>query len=124
MRAALAVLCVAALLLSGCNPIEDSSAAAPAPLGRTEALQKLDSLGVGSWHSMAGYSRDRFPHWSAQGNGCDTRDLVLKRDGTGVTAGKDCHIASGRWVSAYDGKTLTDPTDVDVDHVVPLANAW
>ncbi len=30
----------------------------------------------------------------------------------------------GTWFSAYDGKTVTDPQDIDIDHMVPLANAW
>ena len=29
-----------------------------------------------------------------------------------------------RWYSYYDGKTWTKPADVDIDHVVPLAEAW
>ncbi|MFF7358993.1 MULTISPECIES: GmrSD restriction endonuclease domain-containing protein [Streptomyces] len=29
------------------------------------------------------------------------------------------------WYSAYDGKISTRPsTEVDIDHVVPLANGW
>ena len=49
---------------------------------------------------------------------------MLKRDGTGVKADAECKITSGTWFSAYDGKTVTDPQDLDIDHMVPLANAW
>ncbi|MBX6749687.1 MAG: HNH endonuclease [Micromonosporaceae bacterium] len=73
---------------------------------------------------MTGYSRDRFHHWQSQGDGCDTRDRVLQRDGQGVVTGDDCRITAGTWFSVYDGQTLTDPSDLDIDHVVPLANAW
>jgi hypothetical protein len=73
---------------------------------------------------MTGYSRDRFPHWSSQGGGCDTRDVVLQRDGVGVAIGEGCDISGGEWVSAYDGETFADPSDLDIDHMVPLANAW
>ncbi|MCC5698296.1 HNH endonuclease family protein, partial [Klebsiella pneumoniae] len=31
---------------------------------------------------------------------------------------------SGTWYSPYDGATWTQPSDVDIDHVVPLAAAW
>lgn len=31
---------------------------------------------------------------------------------------------SGRWVSVYDDKTFTDASGLDIDHLVPLANAW
>ena len=75
--------------------------------------------------SMRGYSRDRFPHWSTQAKGgCDTRDLVLERDGTDVVVKPPCTIVSGVWHSPYDGATWKDPADVDIDHVVPLAEAW
>jgi Protein of unknown function (DUF1524) len=72
---------------------------------------------------MTGYSRDRFPHWRSVGTGCDVRDKVLERDATNVK--KDgCNVTGGTWVSAYDGLTLTELDKVDVDHMVPLANAW
>src|SRR6185369_4179662 len=31
---------------------------------------------------------------------------------------------SGRWLSPYDNKAVTDPGDLDIDHMVPLAAAW
>jgi hypothetical protein len=50
--------------------------------------------------------------------------VVLKRDGQGVSVGSDCRIGQGSWFSPYDGKTVTNPQDLDIDHMVPLANAW
>jgi hypothetical protein len=88
------------------------------------AKVRLDELVVAAPHAMTGYSRDRFPHWIAQGGGCDTRDVVLKRDGTNVVATSDCKITSGGWISLYDQKTFSDPKLLDVDHMVPLADAW
>jgi hypothetical protein len=41
-----------------------------------------------------------------------------------VTVGPNCDIEGGRWYSAYDGQTLTDASDIDIDHVVALAEAW
>src|SRR5262245_54482068 len=58
-------------------------------------------------HSMTGYSRAKFPHWIEQGNNCNTREVVLKRDGRDVTTDAQCRAVSGTWVSHYDGKTLT-----------------
>lgn len=77
---------------------------------------------------MSGYSRDRFSHWrkaSALGiaGNCDVRDLVLARNGKNLQK-TDCNVTDGEWLSVYDGQTLTDPLKVDVDHMVPLANAW
>ena len=50
--------------------------------------------------------------------------MVLKRGGQGVVATADCKITKGTWFSVYDGKTASDPQDIDIDHMVPLANAW
>ena len=41
-----------------------------------------------------------------------------------MKATADCKITQGTWLSVYDGKTVTDPQGLDVDHMVPLANAW
>ena len=83
----------------------------------------LDKLTVAKAGSMKGYSREKFPHWPSTGSNCDVRDSVLKRDGTKVKL-SGCNVVAGTWKSIYDGKTLTSPTQVDIDHLVPLANAW
>lgn len=57
-------------------------------------------------------------------SGCDTRDVVLKRDGTGVVQDDSCSASSGKWYSPYDGASWTAASDLDIDHVVPLSNAW
>ncbi|MGI5245834.1 HNH endonuclease family protein [Dactylosporangium sp. CA-139066] len=84
----------------------------------------LDALSVATAGSMSGYSREKFTHWISQGNGCDTRDVVLKRDGKNVKATADCKITAGSWHSPYDDKDTTNPQDLDIDHMVPLAAAW
>ncbi|MEU7835041.1 MULTISPECIES: DUF1524 domain-containing protein [unclassified Nonomuraea] len=73
---------------------------------------------------MTGYSRAKFPHWSGQGEACDSREVVLARDGQGVERDEQCRATAGSWYSEYDGRTLTAASQVDIDHVVPLANAW
>ena len=50
--------------------------------------------------------------------------MVLKRDGPGVGVGDRLQDHQGTWFSPYDGKTVTDPQALDIDHMVPLANAW
>ena len=87
------------------------------------ARRLLSELEVGEWASTRGYSRDRFPHWRRV-DGCDVRQTVLIRDGEDVVVDDDCRVQSGTWLSPYDGRTFTDPGDLDIDHIVPLANAW
>jgi hypothetical protein len=74
--------------------------------------------------SSDGYSREKFPHWSTQSGACNTREVVLKRDGRNVEQDTACAAVRGSWYSEYDGATWTAASDVDIDHMVPLAEAW
>jgi hypothetical protein len=55
---------------------------------------------------------------------CNTREVVLARDGTNVVQDSSCAATSGTWKSPYDAATWTAASDVDIDHMVPLSNAW
>ena len=88
------------------------------------ARTELNALTVAAQGSQDGYSRDLFPHWHIVSGNCDTRETVLKRDGTNVVQSSSCAATSGSWYSPYDGATWTAASDVDIDHVVPLSNAW
>jgi hypothetical protein len=94
----------------------------PAP-DAGDAAARLKKLTVAKAASMRGYTREKFPHWRSTGDNCDVRDTVLKRDGTKIKV-TGCNVTAGKWTSAYDGKAFTDPSLVDIDHMVPLANAW
>jgi hypothetical protein len=41
-----------------------------------------------------------------------------------VVTSSACAATGGTWYSPYDGVTWPLPGDVDIDHVVPLSNAW
>lgn len=70
-----------------------------------------------------GYDRDLFNIWTdSDGDGCDTRDEVLYRQNTAHS--RTCGSDAGRWVSVYDGLRFHKASDLDVDHVVPLAEAY
>ncbi|GGL20893.1 hypothetical protein GCM10012284_64490 [Mangrovihabitans endophyticus] len=114
--------------VSGCElvPLEPSpyGSSGSIPSGHAaDAATALDHLEIAKPGSMKGYSRDKFPHWRSTGENCDVRDSVLKRDGSKVKV-SGCNVVAGTWTSVYDGKTLHSPDDVDIDHVVPLADAW
>ncbi|MQA10872.1 MAG: DUF1524 domain-containing protein [Pseudonocardiaceae bacterium] len=122
VRSALTVAALSGTLTLG---LTSAANAVPPNIPDTDtAKNQLSELTVQPDGSMDGYDRDKFPHWSPADGSCDTRETVLKRDGDGVQVGDDCYPTSGSWTSAYDGGTWTDPSDVDIDHMVPLANAW
>lgn len=73
-----------------------------------------------------GYERDLFTHWiDDDGDGCDTRDEVLLAEATTESSvGPRCTLGGGHWYSYYDNATWSEPADLDIDHLVPLAEAW
>lgn len=91
---------------------------------RAAAQSALDGLVVSAEGSMDGYARELFPHWITVAGTCNARETVLRRDGSGVSVDAACRPTAGSWFSQYDAVTLTSPASVDIDHVVPLAEAW
>ncbi|WP_457473077.1 HNH endonuclease family protein [Streptomyces sp. TE4109] len=75
---------------------------------------------------IPGYSRSKFPHWITQYGTCDTCEVTPRRDGQDVVQDDQCRAVSGTWYSEYNGKTITSASgiDIDIDHVVPLKEAW
>ncbi|MEU2429867.1 HNH endonuclease family protein [Streptomyces sp. NPDC007861] len=118
--AATAALACATTLLSA----PAAQAAPPTPVSAATARSYLGSLTVQAEGSSSGYSRDLFPHWITQSGACNTREVVLKRDGSNVVQDSSCAATSGSWYSPYDGATWSAASDVDIDHIVPLAEAW
>jgi hypothetical protein len=98
--------------------------APPTVPSKSAATTQLAGLTVAAQGPQTGYSRDLFPHWITQSGACNTRETVLKRDGTNVVTDSACASTSGSWFSPYDGATWTAASDVDIDHMVPLSNAW
>lgn len=98
---------------------------------------KLGELRTKTDASMSGYEREKFSHWSdareygwrlpagtPDPGSCDVRDAALIRDGERVRVGEGCDVERGRWLDPYTGNVYYQPSDIDVDHVVPLAEAW
>ena len=101
-----------------------AGATPPAPPDAATSRSHLNALTVAAESHASTYDRDLFPHWITISGTCNTRETVLKRDGKNVTVAADCHATSGSWTSPYDGATWTATADVDIDHMVPLAEAW
>ncbi len=114
-----------ALLALAAIPLAAAAASALPPPAPTVADSR-DQLATLPVHAEddTGYDRTLFTHWITISGTCDTRETVLKRDGSNVSVDSACKATSGSWTSVYDGATTTNPSSFDIDHVVPLAEAW
>lgn len=103
-------------------------AAAPTSVtgGSALALDVLRSIPIEREHPD-GYDRDKFLVWAdLDGDGCDTRQEVLRAESLEPVQSDPmgCPVLAGRWTSVYDGVTTGDPSELDIDHVVALKEAW
>ncbi len=86
--------------------------------------QAVNALKVAP-EDRTGYVRTKFKHWVGVGNGCDSRKTVIISEATvKPVVEKGCVIKGGEWLSVYDSVKVTDAGKLDVDHMVPLAEAW
>jgi hypothetical protein len=114
------LLAATALVASGGT----AQAALPTPISASTARSYLSGMSATSETHASTYDRTLFPTWISISGTCDTREYILKRDGIGVVTDSACKSTSGSWNSAYDGVTTADPSTFDIDHLVPLSEAW
>lgn len=114
------------------SPTPTRTTAAPATepdAGNQEAAiryeQLLLSLTIKA-EVTSGYDRDLFRHWvDADSDGCDARKEVLIQESlTQVGLGDRCKVEVGSWLSVYDNQLITDSSKLDIDHMIPLKEAW
>lgn len=100
----------------------------PAPDELAVAASVVDTLVVAEvGPDLAPYRRDAFGSgWDYDpASGCNIRELVLIEEAIRAPDVDDrCRSTNGQWVSAYDGVTVDDVADLQIDHFVPLADAW
>lgn len=88
------------------------------------------TLRVEPEYAAGTYARSDWPHWASLPGTCFTvRDKVLAEESwlpvmTVPASGGRCRVVEGLWRDPYTGREFTNADDVDVDHVVPLAEAW
>lgn len=97
------------------------------------ALEQLETLEIKGRAPKTGYSRDEFGNgWlDPDGNGCDARNDVLTRDLESVVHADDsCKVLTAVLQDPFTGQTIDfirgaqTSTDVQIDHVVALSDAW
>ncbi|MFF7329618.1 DUF1524 domain-containing protein [Streptomyces sp. NPDC008150] len=117
-----AVTAAAFLVLPLAGPAAAQSPARLAPLSMGDAVNLLPAAA----ESRDGYQRTSFKHWvDADRDGCSTRaEVLIAESRTAPTVEPGCKVTAGEWYSYYDGQTVTAPAGLDIDHMVPLAEAW
>jgi hypothetical protein len=122
VRRPLLALVSVALAAAGVVAVPAAALASDYSAPLTQAIADLPTVA----ESRTGYSRDLFRHWvDADGDGCSTRNEVLLAEAEEApSVGTSCTLTGGRWYSYYDGVSQTTASALDVDHLVPLAEAW
>ncbi|MFE6166153.1 hypothetical protein ACFQ7F_45500 [Streptomyces sp. NPDC056486] len=131
-----AIIRTAVLLTAAAALIIPAAPAQAAPSGHgaapragetvTQPLQAaLKSLTIKD-EDRTGYQRTSFKHWvDADKDGCTTRAEVLQAEAlTAPDQGPKCKLTGGRWYSEYDDHYIEGPSGLDIDHRIPLAEAW
>lgn len=130
--AALAVVVIASLTLF-LHPDLQQAIIAPPPVtapASGDAASALNELAVKGRAPKTGYSRDQFGDGWGTKRGCDTRNVILRRDLTGTAVNDKCQVVSGTLQDPYTGKTIEfrrgagTSSDIQIDHVVALSDAW
>ncbi|MFJ9816104.1 HNH endonuclease family protein [Streptomyces sp. NPDC101151] len=122
-----AALAVALLVVPFAAPTPAQARDRSAPAFALSVTAAVHALPLAA-EARDGYQRTSFKHWNAGKNptdGCNTRAEVLLAEAVDppqVLPG--CKLSGGRWWSYYDGKWITAASALDVDHMVPLAEAW
>ncbi|MEO6822384.1 MAG: DUF1524 domain-containing protein [Candidatus Nanopelagicales bacterium] len=109
--------------------------ATPRPTSTGTALAALSHLPVKGRAALTGYTRLQFGRaWAdTDHNGCDTRNDILRRDLHEIVLKPGTHgcvVLTGILRDPYDGSVVSFVRGVQtsrlvqIDHVVPLANAW
>ncbi|MGX1708877.1 HNH endonuclease family protein [Streptomyces albidoflavus] len=119
---ALTAVAGALLMLPLATAPAGADTAPAAPLTLAEAIDQIPSAP----ESREGYKRTSFKHWTdADRNGCNTRaEVLIAESRVKPTIEDRCRVVSGEWYSYYDGVTVDAPGGLDIDHMVPLAEAW
>ena len=118
VRIALGALLVSGSLISS-GPVSASTVSARTLLNRVAVVSESGS---------STYVRTKFKHWvDANGDCQNSRMEVLiseSKVAPSYSSASRCTVSRGKWFSYYDGATWTMPSDVDIDHMVPLKEAW
>ncbi|MDR0505137.1 MAG: HNH endonuclease family protein [Bifidobacteriaceae bacterium] len=113
------------------KPTDAGSLGLSVTFSPSQAKQALTLLDLRS-KPATGYKRSAFHHWEqaakhgwkAVPKGCNTRAATLYRDGQVTKVNTKCQVSQGQWRDPYTDQSFRQASQLDIDHVVPLAEAW
>ncbi len=107
--------------------IPTTVAPTPIPTVPPRASTIILQLTISPADTQVPYDRGEWKHWIDSDDDCqDARHEVLVSEATVAIEFKDreqCEVATGSWTDPYTREILTNPGDLDIDHMVPLINA-
>lgn len=127
------------IVLAGC--LATSTAATPVPTSTPEqeptntpspvagrppvlAAAVTYSLVVRELAEIPAYDRNDWRLWIDEDRDCqDARAEVLIAESLVPVTFDGCRVVSGKWIGLYTGTVVTNASDLDIDHMVPLSNA-
>ena len=110
------------------TPQQSTSTTAGPPTGDDRSAAELfATLVVKEEADRQGYAREAFGEgWLTDSSGCDVRNQVLAEESR-VPVERDadgCTVVAGEWLSIYDNYSTPHAEELEIDHVVALAEAW
>ena len=92
-----------------------------------QSISQLSVLVAPRPANIPAYDRDDWRHWTDEDSDCQStrQEVLIEESATPVTYSDSgqCRVAAGDWTGPYTGERAYDPSELDIDHMVPLANA-
>ncbi len=127
-RQGLAAALLVLALTPACSRFDRDPRPAPTAGDQPSGPAAVDRLVVTTPQTdLPPYRRDAFGDgWAYDyATGCNTRERVLIEEAISAPTVDDrCRSTGGRWRSPYDGLVADDVADLEIDHLVALAEAW
>jgi hypothetical protein len=127
----LSLISFAAVILAAAPPVIEQTRKTQMSPSATEpsgsAAKALETLAVKGRAPKTGYTRSQYGSGWSTTNGCDTRNIILHRDLQNPVVDEACAVTSGTLNDPYTGLVIAftkGSSDVQIDHVVALSNAW
>ena len=122
---------VVGVYTSSSNEVEENVPSGARPVVTTSSStrdleQLLTPLALVEPTAVPEYERALFGgDWRDSDHDCEsTRTEVLIQQSRITPVVLGCEVISGLWKDPWSSAEFTDPTEIDIDHTVPLANAW